>query len=156
MAGSAARERLSEGHPGTEDIGFYLAEGNPQFLRNFVVRHLFKVKQDQRHALMLRQSLQGPADPFLPLLGIEVPDKIIVRGKFDLLSIVRRGIPMAGKLREEPPPVAVARQVVQRQIGRDGLKPTPGRRADPQSGESFIRFQEDLLGNILRLRLVSN
>ena len=36
---------------------------------------------------------------------------------------------VAAEFREKPPAVAVARKVVEREVGRDGLQPAPGGRA---------------------------
>jgi len=58
-------------------------------------------------------------------------------------------------LREEFPAVAVTGEMIEREVGRDGLQPAAGGRAGRQHVEVLVGFQEDLLGNILRLRVVA-
>ena len=62
---------------------------------------------------------------------------------------------LAAKLGEKLPALAVAREVVEREIGRDGFQPAAGRRAGAEMVEVFVGLEEDLLRDVLGLRVVA-
>jgi hypothetical protein len=55
---------------------------------------------------------------------------------------------------EKAPAFAVAREVIEAKVGGDGSQPAAHRWAMLEFGETFVRFEEHLLRDILRFGLV--
>ena len=88
------------------------------------------------------------------LVGVDVGQQVFRGGKGGLGSFASVVVAVASKLGEEPPAPAVAGDMVQREVGGDGLEPAAHRGAGRQAVEITVGPQENLLRDVLRLRVV--
>ena len=56
------------------DVRLHLAERDTQSIGNVLIAEILKVKQHQRHALVIRQTPKRPFELFVPLRPLQVVD----------------------------------------------------------------------------------
>ena len=110
--------------------------------------------EHQRQPLPLRQALQGVLDQAVAHVGVDAGEHVVGQRELDLGLVVLAVL--APQLREHPPALAVAEDVVQGQVARDRLEPAARRGAGLQVLEVLVRLQEHFLGDVLGLPVVAD
>jgi len=123
-------------------------------LGDVLIRQVLEVIKHERHALVLRKLFECALHPGAAVGLIESFEEVFGRGKLDRL-LVAVIVAMAGEFGEETPAFSIALQVIDAEVGRDGLQPAAGRGAVAQVVPVLEGLQEHLLGDVLGLRLVA-
>src|SRR4051812_32166685 len=107
--------------------------------------------QDERHSLSARQTMQRLFDDLALILLLHV-----ITGRFGRRNLESKIVVLLAleHLRKKPPAAAIAREVIEAEIGRDRFEPTADGGAIAQVGEALVSLQENLLRNVLGLALV--
>src|SRR5208282_1401225 len=138
---------------GAADVGLDLGERDPQPFGDLLIRQILEVIEHQRHSLMLGQAPQSGVDRRPLLLLAQILEQPVGQRQLHLRWVFLR---RTGRhFGEQPPAPAVAPEVIQRQVGADGLQPAARRRARTQLIEVLVSPDERLLSDVLRLRVVA-
>src|SRR5271166_2763804 len=94
--------------------------------------------QDERDALVVGKLGKGILDPGTALLRVDALKERLRRRELDRGQILAPGAGPAPELREETPAVAVALQVVDREVCRHCLEPAARGRAAGKHFEALV------------------
>jgi hypothetical protein len=70
-------EKAGERGAAAEDVSLHLCEGYAELPRDLIVGDLLKMKEHQRHPLVIRQLFQGLVDAGAPLLRRQTEQRIL-------------------------------------------------------------------------------
>src|SRR5882757_11164163 len=104
---------------------------------------------------MIRQLPQRCINDGASLFGTQLREYRVGNFPIHLRSIRFAVFGSRPHLREETPALAISIQIIERQVGGDGLEPAARRHTGAQIREMFVGADEHLLGNVLRLRVVA-